>query len=149
MYQPPQPLLPDCVESAGPNHAETESVEQVEPASVRLLSRGDHRTLHLYRGVPHLLAIPQDLPHTKPQLPLLILSEAAALWCSTRPEAVLASFAELHEANSTGDISDYWTIAGMVLQQFDYDVAAWRQLDTFEVGFWTWRASCQVAYDSR
>ena len=94
-----------------------------------------------------------DLAHAPPITldPLLTIkiSEAADLWCSTRPDAVLASFAELHGANSTGDISDYWTIAGMVLQQYDYDVAAWRQLDTFEVGFWAWRASCQVAYDSR
>jgi hypothetical protein len=94
-----------------------------------------------------------DIAHAPPITldPLLTIkiSEAAALWCSTRPDAVLASFAELHEANSTGDISDYWTIAGMVLQQYDYDVAAWRQLDTFGVGFWAWRASCQVAYDSR
>jgi hypothetical protein len=78
------------------------------------------------------------------------VSQAAALWCSTRPDEVLAAFAALHEANNTGDlINDPWTVAGLVLSQVDYDVDAWRNLEKFEVGSWAWRASCQVAYDSR
>jgi hypothetical protein len=83
--------------------------------------------------------------------PLLTVevSQAAALWCSTRPDEVLAAFAALHEANSTGEPDDLWFIAGLLLAQADYDVDAWRDLERFEVGFWAWRASCQVAYDSR
>jgi hypothetical protein len=73
----------------------------------------------------------------------------AALWCSTRPDEVLAAFLALHEANATGEIDDLWTIAGFLLQRFDYDIQEWRQVESFGVGFWAWRASCQVAYDSR
>jgi hypothetical protein len=89
-------------------------------------------------------------PITVDPLLTIEVSQAAALWCSTRPDEVLAAFAALHEANNTGDlINDPWTSAGLVLSQVDYDVDAWRNLDKFEVGFWAWRASCQVAYDSR
>jgi hypothetical protein len=83
--------------------------------------------------------------------PLLTVevTQEAALWCSTRPDEVLAAFAALHAANNTGEIDDLWTIAGFLLQRFDYDIEEWRQRDSFGTGLWAWRASCQVAYDSR